>query len=103
MRFIVLALLLFTTVAQANPGEHWTTAAIVADWGTTLDIENHANIQESNPLLGKHPSRGTINAYFIAKIAATYYLKNKTWNRIQFGLSLMAVRNNYQLGLKVRF
>lgn len=38
----------------------------VADWGQTLYISDHpSEFKEYNPVLGAHPSRGDVNAYFI--------------------------------------
>ena len=77
MRYILLiALLLISTATQAaalDTEDKWLmyggAAAIVADWGTTLDIENHADIYESNHYLGEHPGRGQVNRYFTGLLA----------------------------------
>ena len=82
---------------------HLAAATMLADWGTTLDLRYHPELQESNRILGAHPSRRAINLYFLTKIGLTYYFDNNAWNCTQIGLTLYAVDNNLALGLKVRF
>lgn len=38
--------------------------SLVVDCCQTLDIKNHSNLHESNPLLGPHPSDKRIIVYF---------------------------------------
>jgi hypothetical protein len=92
------------TVLQAT-----MTALLVVDWGQTLWIADHTNnqkicgytydgqylcqkksdmyglppVEEINPALGDHPSRGTVNAYFgiaiPAHAAISYGLRKSGW------------------------
>jgi hypothetical protein len=45
--------------------------AIVSDWGQTRYIASHPQVywEEDNPFLGKHPSMGQVNAWFIGSLA----------------------------------
>lgn len=43
--------------------------SLVVDCCQTLDIKNHSNIHESNPLLGPHPSDNIIIVYFFVCMA----------------------------------
>ncbi len=96
----------------------FSSAAIIADWGTTLNIEDHPNVYETNKYLGPHPSRRRINQYFttllavhtignylIAKIPSA---KWRTFARYSGNVVVMidhggAYFNNIQLGLKLDF
>jgi hypothetical protein len=100
---LLLTFLLVPVQTKAGTFEHITAAAIIADWGTTLDIARHPEVTETNRILGDHPSRATVNAYFISKLFLTYYLHNNTWNTVQTVVSLYALDNNLKLGLRVRF
>ena len=46
-------------------------AAIVMDWGQTRYVANHHQQYEEivNPFLGKHPSIGRVNAWFVGSLA----------------------------------
>lgn len=46
---------------------HWWAPqlALLGDWGQTLNIAQHGDrLHEMNPLLGLHPSTGSVNTYF---------------------------------------
>jgi len=87
----------------------WTAAAlIVADWGTTLDIEDHREVHEENSTLGPHPTRGAINKYFISKLALHWLINQykparNIWNIQQVAISAKAVHGNWSLGLRLNF
>lgn len=85
-------------------------ALAVVDWGQTLDIENHPGLYETNFILGKHPSRARINAYFLTTgalhFAATHYLPREwrpVFQYVSIGIEVGAVSNNYKLGVKLAF
>jgi hypothetical protein len=103
-------LMMFTFSVNADMLKNATTAVIIADWGTTLDIERHDNLCETNRLMGRNPTRGTVNKYFIGKLLLHFYinsLKSKrirnAWNVTQFYITATAVRGNLQAGLQIRF
>ena len=83
---------------------------ILADWSQTVQVENNPSVQEDNKYLGKRPSRGDVNRYFIMKLTGHVFvnvfrplrkLKN-FWNIYQIGITFNAVRGNYKLGLRVK-
>ena len=90
-------------------------AAEAADCSTTLDIKNHKNLQEENPILGPHPSDGKIigacTASMLIHSAITYELVDqgvpqaiiKTWEWISIGVEAGFAAHNYSLGLRFKF
>ena len=82
------------------------------DWGTTLDITRRYDegYYESNPILGRHPSAGTVNVYMgawaLLHPVITHYLPGKYrpyWQLITIGVSGGAAASNINLGLNVKF
>ena len=95
-----------------------STVALIADWGTTLDIENHSNFREKNKYLGSHPTRSEINRYFtklvFINLVGNYILtripnkklrENIKWmaNTVVFCSHGGAAYRNAQLGLSFDF
>jgi len=116
---IVLGCLLSSCATFKN-ADPWTDEQVVlqsvaavlkvADWGTTLDIENCANYYETNPILGKHPNRGKINKYFALSLGSqvfiTHILPSKYrnwWLGTNILISGYMVKNNFGIGLKLDF
>lgn len=86
------------------------TALHIADWGQTLDIENHPGHFETNPILGSHPTRGEINTYFASTLALHWLiarvLPQKWRNQFQLGtiaLEFDVVTDNRSAGIRVNF
>lgn len=88
-----------------------STAALVADWGQSLDRRRlYPRHGEANPLLGAYPSRARINTYFGIVIGANLLfgsvLKNP-WRDIYFGaitaLEGYVVGRNISRGLNISF
>ena len=121
---ILLLSLLVSLPAQAASDRYFlwaaSTTAIVADWGTTLDIKNHPGHREANSYLGPHPSDEKINQYFIGLILLNFsgnffieripekYSHIKTFLRYAHNLNIImahgrAAQNNISLGLKINF
>jgi hypothetical protein len=86
------------------------TALHIADWGQTLDIENHPNRYETNPILGANPTRGEINTYFATTLGLHWLIARvlpQKW-RTQFQLGTIAlefnvVNDNRSAGIRVNF
>lgn len=90
-------------------------AAATADMSTTLDIKNHSNMQEMNPILGTHPSDARIVAYFVTTDAlhalVTYGLIQGDvptpivhgWEYVTIGVEVCAAAHNYHAGLRFKF
>ena len=119
-----LLLAVSVTDGSAAPGwwqkHEWTetdtalqlsyTALHVADWGQTLDIENHPGHYETNPILGRNPSRGEINTYFAGTLALHWLiaraLPQKWRSHFQLGtiaLEFGVVSDNYSAGIRFDF
>lgn len=102
--------ILFATLVLASMSAHandsltpWTVALEVMDWAQTLQIEKHPELAEGNTILGRNPTRATVNLYFVSKVGLTMYLDNRYFNAAQIALSATAIYGNYQLGLKIQF
>jgi hypothetical protein len=89
-------------------------AAAGLDMLTTLDIKHHpGKIEETNFILGKHPSDAKVVGYFIATdllhAAVTYELVDggapkgliKAWEYITIGVETGYAVHNYRLGLRL--
>lgn len=118
------ALILLLLSSPALAGE-WTKADTyrevtylalhVADWGQTLEIADHPEKwHEYNPVLGSHPSRGDVNAYFIATgllhPVISYGLRKyapdgwvQAWQYVTIGIEIGAVANNASIGIGFGF
>ena len=86
------------------------TALHIADWGQTLDIENHPYAYETNPILGRNPTRGEINTYFASTLALHWLiaraLPQKWRNQFQLGtiaLEFNVVTDNHSAGIRFNF
>jgi len=114
MRYLILLLAFLSGGASADLTEkqsdilmHTVTGLIIIDWGLSLDIENHSNLEEGNMIIGDNPSRRSIHLFSISKLAL-HYFANKTksrnaWNITTIILTGHGVRNNLSLGLKINF
>lgn len=115
----------------AGPIQNWTTgdtvlesafvAGAVVDWAQTRSlgsrrcVTDSQQIQschwESNALLGRNPSRATVNTYFPlvilghAAVSALLPRPYRTiWQAVWIGVEVTAVRTNYPVvGLGVQF
>ncbi len=120
------ALLLFALLALSplRASDPWTkadtarelafTAVVVLDWGTTLDIERaHQEspwIHETNPILGRHPSRAKVNLYIPAGILLHFLAARAMparWRAAFQSASIFieagAVSHNFAVGLRLNF
>lgn len=81
------------------------------DYGQTLDIARKPyRYEESNPILGKHPSVGRVHTYMIASailhFGISYALPDKwreAWQYITIGISGGMVVSNFSAGVRVSF
>jgi len=107
----------------------WTTADTarevtylglhVADWGQTLDIAENDDFYETNPVLGKQPSRGEVNRYFaltgLTHVAISAVLPNEatfmshdwnpraSWQYVSIAVEGSTVYRNYKIGIRIEF
>lgn len=121
IRALLLSVTLFFT--QFANAEEWSEldkklliaseVLLAADWMQTRQIaKNPDRYYETNPILGKHPSTGEVNTYFISCMVANYYLADwlgDSGNKRTIYLSTVTVvqgvtvRNNYLLGLRFAY
>jgi len=89
-------------------------ALTIADWGQTLDISEKCqkdfNYWESNPILGRCPSRGKVNTYFAITTAAAYAFAKYgpeeyrgVFTVLWTSLEIAVVGHNAYIGYKVKF
>lgn len=94
-----------TIVESAYAGLH------VTDWGQTRNIAAHPDqFHEHNPVLGRHPGKSAVDAYFagtlISHAAITYFLPRKYrkyWWALTSGLEIYCLQRNFRAGIGVRF
>lgn len=140
MKRLVTFLVLFfclSTPCMAEWGKTDTALLIleVVDWGQTRDIATRKCeppyisdydgseylYHETNPILGKHPSVGRVNAHFASSILINYLVtkfdnkKNnekfkgkpkklhKYWNYLGLAMETHMIGRNYNLGIKIKF
>ena len=113
----ILSIILSSSLATAKP---WTkdkkiafslsSAAVIADWGTTLDIKNYDNMYEMNPIMGRHPRDSTVHLYFLGTLATHYLIANyleHPWDMFFLGATFYthggAAFRNYGAGLRIKF
>ena len=113
-------LILLLSCGGAHAGE-WTRADTarevaylalhVVDYSQTLEISDNPNRwYEKNPIIGKHPSRGEVNTYFLITgllHPAVAYVLPKPYREIfqysTIAIEIYCVGNNYSLGIGGRF
>jgi hypothetical protein len=137
--FIIAAIVALSGCATINyKPDPWTTqdtvlqaaftALTVVDWGQTrsgaaeMKTDQWGNTigyryRELNPVLGEHPTKGSIDAYFPAMILAhagiAYLLPanrdengiswRTIWQSVWIGVEAGYVHRNYQMGIRVGF
>ena len=112
-RLLLCCVFLFPAIGLAD---EWTTqdskletayfSLALVDWRQTQDISRHSELQEVNPILGKHPSNGKINSYFlcatITHFVISSYLPREyrtTWQESSILFEFAVVGHNARLGL----
>ena len=81
------------------------------DWGQTRYIAEHPDkFSERNFILGKHPSVGRVNTYFVLTSALHYWLMRRVEPEVRkmlqwvtIGVGASNVANNYHLGVRIGF
>ena len=110
----VVACLLLVPKAHAAGGDGLLAAALTAhavDLAQTLEISRSCRegggYHETNPLLGRCPSQGRVLAYFAGTAAALalahYRYESHNTTKAWLAVELLAMGNNYRIGLRGRF
>jgi hypothetical protein len=119
-KLVALVLLLASSLALADnrtwSGEEkaWlgTAAAFtITDWATTRDLSRRyrEGYYENNPILGKHPSTGRVDLYFVTAGLVGYAIAdNLDQNRKPFlqmwtAVGIFYTNRNLGIGLKMKF
>lgn len=86
------------------------TAVTAYDWAQTRTFLREESWEESNPILGKRPSRAKVNVLIGGAIvghAAVAWLLPKPfrtqWQVLFIAVEGLAVRNNHLMGVRVQF
>jgi hypothetical protein len=115
--FIIVLVILFPVICDAEWKAQDTALEVtwlslhVIDWGQTLDIARQPDkYEETNIILGRHPSVGNVNLYMggwvILHPIISYILPDKArpyWQMISIGVTGSCVIQNFRAGLEVRF
>lgn len=119
-KLLALVLLLVSTLTWAD-NRSWTpeekawlgtaAAVTVADWATTRDLSRRYNegYHENNPILGKHPSTGRVDLYFVTAGTIGYLIAdNLDQNRTTFlqawtAVEIFYTNRNLNIGLRMKF
>lgn len=117
----VLVLAIITFVAPAHAADPWSRQDIALqgvylvvkalDLGQTLNIVSRPEeYHEINPILGRHPSKSAVYAYFLTTtmihIGITHFLpaRCRPWFQgISIAIQGGVVMHNHSIGLRVRF
>jgi len=85
-------------------------AACIADYEQSAQIAAHPGMYETNPMLGRHPSRARLRNYFFGVVAVhlaiTRILGERArgiWQGATLFIEAGQVARNARLGLKVEF
>jgi len=116
---LIITIILFSTSVHA--ADPWSKQDIALestylvlhalDLGQTLDIARQPDkYYELNPILGRHPTKSDVYAYFLTTamvhIGVTHWLpaRCRPWFQgLTIGLSGGCVMHNFNIGLQVRF
>ncbi len=121
--FVLIVFLCCTTQqAHAQRLDWWTkddttnnllvasNSLILIDWAQTREIADNDNYYEVNPHLGRHPSSGDVNRYFLGSLALHNLIGAMLPRRLkryyygsQFAYRLSIVGNNAQIGIDLKF
>jgi len=113
-----LVLLIACTLSASTPWnrqdvamEGLFVASAIQDWGQTLDIQSDPfHLQEQNSIMGRHPTRATVNEYFATAILLHVMVANQlsgswrtAWQMTWIGLEAGTIQRNYRLGIRLNF
>ena len=122
MKSIVCWLVLLFCTPSFATGSEWTAEQkswyvasnilLLADWATTRDMTRRYDegYYERNLILGRRPSTRQVDLYFVTYLVGHYFLTDYLQGRNReiylytvTGIEGIAVSNNLNIGLKLRF
>ena len=114
IRLIGVILFSLSSLARADAWLVAAETALLADMATTLDIShdcrNGGNYHETNPILGRCPSRGEVYGYFVAAGVGTWLVSRLLPPRPRkwfLGAVILIetgyVAHNLSIGVRFRF
>lgn len=110
MKKSILFLVLIALTSFDVKAWDWQTTSnvlIIADWGQTLDISARDDYFETNPILGKYPSRGEVNTYFLTCLILNNvigeYIGGDGWYMAISFNQAVAVGHNIIAGINFNF
>lgn len=92
--------------------EYVFEGAALADMLTTLDIKNHPDRQEANPLMPRHPSDGYVVGFFTFGVAVHALITHemlvqgvtpgwiRAWECVSIGVEAGGAARNIHMGLR---
>jgi hypothetical protein len=113
MRYIAVIVLLLT---GCTFGENWTRgdtyrevawgAIHAVDWAQTRQIAQNPEYHETNPILGSHPSVGSVDLYMASALVIHPVISavlpkpyRDVWQYLSIGVSGACVINNVSIGV----
>jgi len=110
-KFLLIFLFSFSAMADTDWARVAMNTAVVLDWAQTRDIRNHADLQESNKLLGPNPTDAEINRFFILILASynlvgEYLISEKYQAYFYAGIGMAhadSVMHNHSVGVTFKF
>lgn len=118
MKRLVIVLVILFCGCAGNPWRQEDTLRQTAfvgittiDWMQTRQIADNPNkFYETNPILGRHPSKNEINLYFAGSVlahtaiaAALPHGWRDWWQSLAIGLETGVVAHNASIGIRVGF
>ncbi len=116
----LLLLLLLPGPRPAIAGDEWTStdtalqvvgsSLALVEWAQTRVIADNPDRyhEHYNPLLGEHPDRSRVDAYFAASMVGHYLVARSlphpwrtAWQSLQIGVCASMVGINYRIGIRV--
>ena len=121
MKTIILPIIILGLIhTTAMAGATWTREDVwlesawqalnVIDWGQTRYVSESADYQEVNPILGRDPTRRSVDVFFVAAAALHWAISDRVdahdrlrWQWISLGAKGAGVWRNWAVGVGLKF
>jgi hypothetical protein len=117
--FLLSLSTLSTAQLKVTPWNEWSTSQQVGyvamitahqiDWAQTRTALRRPGFYELNPLIGRHPSTGTLDRYFVASGLLLYpipWICNACRRTVPIVASILVLnisRNHFHVGIRARW